>query len=95
MVFTIYAEDAEHFVLEYTVTMNASYSEIEEASKGENFIAWVVENASKIECSQMSDFSSNDFLESILWNGDNKLTTYYVVSGESAKLLPECPEDEW
>ena len=94
MTFTIFAEDAELWVLEYTVTMNASYSEIEDASKGENFIAWVVANAIEIKCSLMGDFTSNDFLETILWNGDKQLSTYYVVSGDSIKLLPKYPEDD-
>ena len=70
MVFYIYVETQDLFVIEYKVTMEASYSEIEAASKSENFISWVVENATNIEVFSMSDYSSNDFLETVLWNAD-------------------------
>ena len=94
MVFKIFAEDSDQNVLEYTVTMKAGYPEIEDASKKESFIKWVVENATSIKGFRISDFTSNDFLETILWNGDKKLSTYYVVSGDSIKLLPKYPEDD-
>lgn len=94
MVFTIFTEDQYQCVLEYTVSMNASYSEVEAASKSENFISWVVENATNIEVHSMSDFSSNDFAETIYTNGEGKLAMYYIATGEDAKLLPPYNEDE-
>lgn len=95
MVFNIYTEDSEQNVQVYTVTMKASYSEVEDASKKENFIKWVVENATSIEGYSISDFTSNDFLETILCDGDKKLATYYIVSGDSNELLLEFLEDDF
>ena len=95
MVFKIYAEDADQNVLEYTVTMKAGYPEIEDASKKENFIKWVVENATSIKGFRISDFTSNDFLETILCDGDKKLATYYIASGDTSKLLLEYLEDDF
>lgn len=89
MVFIIFAEAQDLSVFEYTVTMEASYSEIEAASKSENFISWVVENATNIEVFSMSDYSSNDFLETVLWNANKKLCLYYIASTEDMKLLPK------
>ena len=94
MVFTIFAEAQDLSVFEYTVTINASYSEIEAASKSENFISWVVQNATSIEVYSMSDYTSNDFLETVLWNGDKKLNLYYIASTEDMKLLPKAEDDE-
>ena len=94
MVLYIYAEDQYQCVLEYTVTINASYSEIEAASKSENFISWVVQNASNIEIFSMSDFGSNDFAETIYTNGEGKLAMYNIATEEEAKLLPPYNEDE-
>lgn len=94
MVFTIFAEDKYGCVIEYTVTMNASYSEIEEASKRENFISWVVANATDIDMTQLSDWSSNDMSETIVWLGNKKLATFYNVFGDEAKLLPQPNEDD-
>jgi len=85
--FKIFAENEDQNVVEYTIKMNASYSEIEEASKKEHFISWVVDKATSIEGFQISDFTSNDFLETILCDADNKLATYYVASGEDTELL--------
>ena len=92
MVFTIFVEDVSLCVIEYTVTMNASYSEIEEASKSKNFISWVVENATQIETFSMSDFSSNDFTETMHYLGNEKLALYYIANPEEAKLLPPCED---
>ena len=95
MVIKIFTEDEDQFVLEYTVTLNAGYAEIEDASKEENFIDWVVENATDISVSQISDYTSNDFLETTLWNADEKLCTYYVAPREKCKALPEYKEDDF
>ncbi len=88
MVFYIYVETQDLFVIEYKVTMEASYSEIEAASKSENFISWVVENATDIDPLVMSDMTSNDFIESFTCNGDKKLCLYYIAPKEAMELLP-------
>ncbi len=93
MEFTIFAEDANYDVYVYTVSMTASYSEIEEASKKKNFISWVIANATQIECTScIGDFTSNDFLETILWDADKKIVTFFLASGDDIKLLPKYTE---
>ena len=93
MVFTIYAEGADLSAFVYTVTINASYSEIEAASKSENFISWVVENATEIEGHSISDFGNSDFGEIIVSNGYRQLALYYVATEEDLKLLPRCDDE--
>lgn len=94
MVFTIFAVSPDLAVVEYTVTIEASYSVLEEASKYENFIAWVVANATQIEACSLGDMTSNDFAETIHSNGDGKLAVYFVASGDDIDLLPPCEEDD-
>ena len=97
MIFKIFVEDDNCWVQEYTVTMNASYSEIEDASKKENFISWVVENAVSIEGDFGCDITSNDFLEKICCNGNQLITYYYVYYvdfQESCKQLLKFLPDE-
>ena len=94
MVFTIFTVDQDLSVLEYTVNINATFQEIEEASKCETFIAWVVANATQIDVYSLGDITSNDFAETLHSNGDGKLSVYYVASGDDIKLLPPYDEDE-
>ena len=54
-----------------------------------------MENATSIEGYSISDFTSNDFLETILCDGDKKLATYYIVSGDSNELLLEYLENDF
>lgn len=93
--FKIFAEDENQNVVDYTVTMTASYPEVEGASKKEDFIRWVVDNAVSIEGFRISDFSSNDFLETILCDADQKLATYYIASGEAIELLAGYIKDDF
>lgn len=93
MVLYIYAETQDLSTFEYTVTINASYSEIEAASKSENFISWVVENATEIEGHSISDFGNSDFGEIIVSNGYRQLALYYVATEEDLKLLPRCDDE--
>jgi hypothetical protein len=94
MKFFIYAVSPDLAVVEYTVSINASFQEIENASKYENFIAWVVANATQIEACSLGDMTSNDFAETIHSNGDGKLAVYFVASGDDIDLLPPCEEDD-
>ena len=93
MVFIIFAEGADLSAFVYTVTINASYSEIEAASKCENFISWVVENATNIEVDTQSDFYNSDFGEHILSEGDQKLALYYVATEKDIELLPKWVDE--
>lgn len=95
MKFFIYAVSPDLAVVEYTVSINASFQEIENASKYENFIAWVVANATQIEACSLGDMTSNDFAETIHSNGDGKLAVYFVASGDDIDLLPPCEEDDY
>ena len=94
MVFRLFAEK-EYGVLEYTITVNASFSDLEKASKCENFIEWIVANATQIEVSSIGDFTSNDFAEVIHHYGDGKLSVYFIASGDDIGLLPQYDEDEY
>ena len=95
MKFFIYAVSPDLAVVEYTVSINASFQEIENASKCDNFIAWVVANATQIEACSLGDMTSNDFAETIHSNGDGKLAVYFVATGDDIELLPPCEEDDY
>ena len=95
MKFFIYAVSPDLAFVEYTVSINASFQEIENASKCDNFIAWVVANATQIEACSLGDMTSNDFAETIHSNGDGKLAVYFVATGDDIELLPPCEEDDY
>lgn len=95
MVFTIFAVFPDLAVVEYTVSINASFEELENASKYENFIAWVVANATQIDAYSLGDITSNDFAETIHSNGDGKLAVYFVATGDDIELLPPCEDDDY
>ena len=95
MVIKIFAVDPDLAVLEYTVNIIASFQEIENASQCENFIEWVVANATQIDVYPLGDITSNDFAETLHSNGDGKLSIYYVASGDDIKLLPPCEEEDY
>ena len=94
MKFFIYAVSPDLAVVEYTVSINASFQEIENASKYENFIASDVATATQIEAGSLGDMTSNDFAETIHSNGDGKLAVYFIASGDDIDLLPPCEEDD-